>query len=53
MSLKLDALPHANQTISFYDIKPKSQPQQNQQYQNYNPPQQQNNDNSSHGYQGQ
>ena len=48
MSLKLDALPHANQTISFYDIEPKNQQQQN-------PPQQQqqNNYNSGHGYQGQ
>jgi len=38
MSLKLDALPHANQTISFYDMKPKNQNQQPQQQQqnNYN-----------------
>ena len=42
MSLKLDALPHANQTISFYDMKPKNQNNQQQQHQNYNPPQ--------HGY---
>jgi len=39
MSLKLDAYPTANQTINFYDIKPKNQnqppPQYNQQ-QNYN-----------------
>jgi len=34
MSLKLDAMPMCGQTISFYNIKPKSQPnqQQNQQY---------------------
>jgi len=59
MSLKLDAMPMQNQMISFYDIKPKNQnnqqPQQNQQHQNYNPPQQQqqNNYNGGHGYQGQ
>ena len=46
MSLKLDALPHANQTISFYDIKPKNQPQQNQ------PQQQNNNYRQDGGYQG-
>ena len=53
MSLKLDAMPMQNQMISFYDIKPKNQ--NNQQHQNYNPPQQQqqNNYNSGHGYQGQ
>ena len=56
MSLKLDALPMANQNISFYDIKPKSQPNQptnqpNQNGGNYNPPQ---NNNYHHGggYQG-
>jgi len=38
MSLKLDAMPMQNQMISFYDIKPKNQ--NNQQHQNYNPPQQ-------------
>jgi len=43
MSLKLDAYPTANQTITFYPIKPKEQrrydqqPQQNQQQ--YNQPQ--------------
>ena len=30
MNLKLDALPNANQIISFYDIKPKQQNQSNQ-----------------------
>jgi len=35
MSLKLDAMPMQNQSISFYDIKPKSQP-------NQQPPQQNN-----------
>jgi len=40
MSLKLDALPHANQTIVFYPIKPKEQKQYNQQPQHqYNQPQ--------------
>ena len=38
MSLKLDAMPMQNQSIQFYDIKPKSQPNQQpnnyQQYQN-------------------
>lgn len=34
MSLKLDAFPANNQAISFYDIKAKSQPQQ-QQYNQY------------------
>ena len=57
MSLKLDALPHANQTISFYDMKPKNQPQQNQpQQQGYNtqnPPPNYNNNNNNGGYQGQ
>jgi len=43
MSLKLDALPHANQPIAFYPIKPKEQrrydqqPQQNQQQYNQPP----------------
>jgi hypothetical protein len=51
MSLKLDAMPIQNQMISFYDIKPKNQ--NNQQHQNYNPPQQQNNNyNNGGGYQG-
>jgi len=37
MSLKLDAMPMQNQAISFYEIKPKSQPnQQPQQQNNYN-----------------
>jgi len=36
MSLKLDAMPMQNQAIQFYDIKPKSQP-------NQQPPQQNNN----------
>jgi len=41
MSLKLDALPHANQPIAFYPIKPKEQKQYNQQPQHqYNQPQQ-------------
>jgi len=58
MSLKLDALPHANQTISFYDMKPKNQPQQNQQpqqqgYNTQNPPPNYNNNNNNGGYQGQ
>ena len=41
MSLKLDAMPMQNQSIQFYDIKPKSQP-----------PPQQNNYNNGGGYQG-
>jgi len=48
MSLKLDAMPMQNQSISFYDIKPKTQPNNGQ---NYNPPQQ-NYNNGSGGYQG-
>ena len=37
MSLKLDALPIGNQTINFYDIKPKQQQsQQPSQQPNYN-----------------
>jgi hypothetical protein len=36
MSLKLDALPIGNQTIKFYEMKPKPQPHQ----QGYNPNQQ-------------
>ena len=35
MSLKLDAMPMQNQAIQFYDIKPKSQPNQQQQHNNY------------------
>ena len=31
MSLKLDAMPTANQNINFYDIKPKNQNNQNNQ----------------------
>jgi hypothetical protein len=53
MSLKLDALPIGNQSISFYEIKPKPQPTQ----QGYNPnqtpqqqPQQQNYNNNNQGY---
>ena len=34
MSLKLDAMPMQNQAISFYDIKPKSQPNQQNNYNN-------------------
>jgi len=44
MSLKLDALPHANQTIAFYPIKQKEQKQFNQpqsQHQYNQAPQQQ------------
>jgi len=41
MSLKLDAMPMQNQSIQFYDIKPKNQPNQQQQHNNY-----------SGGYQG-
>jgi len=40
MSLKLDALPIGNQTINFYEMKPKPQP--NQQGYNPNQPHQQN-----------
>ena len=36
MSLKLDAMPMQNQAIQFYDIKPKSQPNQQPQQNNYN-----------------
>jgi hypothetical protein len=36
MSLKLDAMPTNGQMINFYEIKPKSQP--NQQGYNQNPP---------------
>ena len=35
MSLKLDAYPTANQSISFYDIKQKNQNQPQQQNNNY------------------
>jgi len=48
MALKLDAMPMQNQSISFYDIKPKTQPNNGQ---NYNQPQQ-NYNNGSGGYQG-
>jgi len=41
MSLKLDAYPTANQTITFYPIKPKNQNNQQPQ-QNYQQPQQNN-----------
>ena len=34
MSLKLDAMPIGNQPINFYDIKPKQQPNQQQNYNN-------------------
>ena len=34
MSLKLDALPIGNQTINFYDIKPKQQQSQQPNYNN-------------------
>jgi hypothetical protein len=43
MSLKLDALPIGNQTINFYEIKPKPQPNQqgyNQQGYSQNQPHQ-------------
>jgi hypothetical protein len=54
MSLKLDAMPTGNQNISFYDIKPKNQNnnnQPNQQNQSYNSNgQQQNNQNNQQGY---
>ena len=42
MSLKLDAMPMQNQSINFYDIKPKSQP-------NQQPPQQNNYNNGGYG----
>ena len=42
MSLKLDAMPMQNQAIQFYDIKPKSQP-------NQQPPQQNNYNNGGYG----
>ena len=51
MSLKLDALPHANQNITFYPIKPKNQNNNNQHHQH----QQQNNNYSGgngQNYQG-
>jgi hypothetical protein len=41
MSLKLEALPINGEVINFYEIKPKSQP--NQQGYNQNPPPNQNN----------
>jgi len=53
MSLKLDALPHANQNITFYPIKPKNQNNNNQQPQHQH--QQQNNNYSGgngQNYQG-
>ena len=34
MSLKLDAMPMQNQAIQFYNIKPKSQPNQQNNYNN-------------------
>jgi len=53
MTLKLDALPHANQNITFYPIKPKNQNNNNQQpHQQHQ--QQQNNNYGGNGqnYQG-
>ena len=52
MSLKLDAVPMQNQSIQFYEIKPKSQPNmphhQQQQGYNQNPPPQQNYNNGGY-----
>jgi len=52
MSLKLDAMPMQNQSIQFYEIKPKSQPNQQPPQQQYNqspPPQQNYNNGAYHG----
>ena len=52
MSLKLDAMPMQNQSIQFYEIKPKSQPNQQPPQQQYNqspPPQQNYNNGEYHG----
>jgi len=53
MTLKLDALPHANQNITFYPIKPKNQNNNNQQPHQPHQQHQQQQQNNNYGGNGQ
>ena len=52
MSLKLDAMPIANQNINFYPIKPKNQNNNNRSQQNQHQQQNNNYGGNSQNYQG-